>query len=46
MSDRNELEIGSLAPDFTLPTAGNLPVTLSSFQNQQNVVLFFMREFV
>lgn len=46
MSERNDIDAGQPAPDFTLPTAGSMQITLSSFRGQQNVVIFFMREFV
>jgi len=36
-----EIEVGDLAPDFTLNDQENNPVTLSSFRGSKNVVLAF-----
>lgn len=33
--------VGSVAPDFTLPSTGGKPVTLSTFRGKQNVLLAF-----
>ncbi len=38
-------KIGSLAPDFTLPTYDGREITLSSFRGKSNVILFFVREY-
>lgn len=35
------IEIGSVAPDFTLPNQFGQPITLSSFRGQKNVVVMF-----
>jgi hypothetical protein len=35
--------VGEPAPDFTLPSVGGDPVTLSGYQGEQNVVLLFYR---
>ncbi|MFO0891892.1 MAG: peroxiredoxin, partial [Isosphaeraceae bacterium] len=35
------MQIGDESPDFTLPSAGGDPVTLSSFRGKKAVVLFF-----
>jgi len=35
------VEVGTQAPDFTLKSQNNEPVTLSSFQGQRNVLLVF-----
>lgn len=35
------LEIGSTAPNFTLPDHNNNPVSLSDFRGKKSVVLFF-----
>lgn len=40
------LQIGSPAPDFALPAHTGGTVRLSSYQGQQRVVLYFMREFM
>ena len=36
-----EIEVGDLAPDFTLNDQENGPITLSSFRGKKNVVLAF-----
>ncbi len=38
------VQVGSLAPDFTLAGPGG-QVTLSDYREKQSVVLYFMREF-
>ncbi len=38
---KTHLKVGDMAPDFTLPSTGGKPVTLSSFRGQKNVVLAF-----
>ncbi len=35
------LQVGTIAPDFTLPDANKSPVSLSSFRGQQAVLLVF-----
>lgn len=35
------IEVGAVAPDFTLKDQNNQPVTLSSFKNVKNVLLVF-----
>ncbi len=35
------LEVGDMAPDFTLPDQNGKPVKLSDFRGKQNVVLAF-----
>jgi mycoredoxin-dependent peroxiredoxin len=35
------LEVGTEAPDFTLPDKNNQPVSLSSFRGKRNVLLVF-----
>ncbi len=35
------LEVGDMAPDFTLPGSDDSETTLSSFRGEQNVVLAF-----
>lgn len=41
----DSLRPGMLAPGFSLPAHNGQRVTLSEFQGEQHVVLFFMREF-
>lgn len=36
-----ELSVGKTAPDFTLPSSGGGPVTLSDFRNKKVVVVYF-----
>ena len=38
---QKEPEVGSVAPDFTLPSTGGEPVTLSSFRGSKSVLLAF-----
>ena len=38
------LEVGTLAPDFTLPDKDGKPVTLSSFRGRKVVVYFYPRD--
>jgi thioredoxin-dependent peroxiredoxin len=35
------VKVGDQAPDFTLPSQTGAPVSLSSFQGQKNVVIYF-----
>jgi cytochrome oxidase Cu insertion factor (SCO1/SenC/PrrC family) len=35
--------VGTLAPDFTLPSVWGDPVTLSSYRGEKNIVLLFYR---
>jgi peroxiredoxin len=41
--DEVGIEIGAIAPDFTLPNADNEPVTLSADRGWENVVVIFYR---
>jgi AhpC/TSA family len=41
--DLDRIQVGQMAPDFTLAALGESPVTLSSFRGSQNVVLVFYR---
>ena len=41
-----ELEIGSLATGFRLPSSQGGEVSLSDFKGESNLVLFFVREFI
>ena len=45
MNDTIQIEVGAMAPDFTLDAADGDSVTLSGFRGDRNVVLYFMREF-
>lgn len=38
---QNDVKVGELAPDFTLPSTSGQAVTLSSYRGQQNVLLAF-----
>jgi peroxiredoxin len=46
MSDADVIDVGSLAPDFTLTSASGEQISLSSYRGEHHVVLFFMREFI
>jgi peroxiredoxin Q/BCP len=41
MPDQAEIQIGTLAPDFVLPSSTGEPVRLSDFRGKSEVVLFF-----
>ena len=41
--DLERVEVGQMAPDFTLVSLAGPPVTLSSFRGEKNVVLVFYR---
>jgi peroxiredoxin len=43
--DTMDAKIGSLAPDFKLMASNDQEISLSSFRNKNNVVLFFIREY-
>jgi peroxiredoxin len=45
-SDAAEVEVGSIAPDFSLESNSGTIVHLSDYRERKNVVLYFMREFV
>ena len=38
------LEIGTTAPDFTLPDQNGTPVTLSSFRGQKVILYFYPKD--
>ncbi|MBL8210342.1 MAG: redoxin domain-containing protein [Bryobacterales bacterium] len=38
---KTHLKVGDMAPDFTLPSTGGKPVTLTEFRGKKNVVLAF-----
>jgi peroxiredoxin len=44
-TDSIDAKIGSLAPDFKLPSTNGLEIALSDFRSKNNVILFFIREF-
>ena len=41
MAESKPLEVGDLAPDFTLPSHCEGTITLSQYRNLKNVVLYF-----
>lgn len=41
----NEMEVGSLVPDFKLPSTTGREIALSDYRGTK-VVLFFVREFI
>jgi peroxiredoxin len=44
--DSTDDGIGSIAPDFQLPASDGREIRLSDFQGKNNVVLFFVREYI
>ncbi len=38
---QKEIQVGDVAPDFTLPSTAGQPVSLSAFKGQRNVLLAF-----
>lgn len=42
----SEVEVGSVAPDFSLSTSDGKTIRLSDFKGKKHVVLYFMREFM
>lgn len=42
-TDIERVEVGAVAPDFTLAALHQAPVTLSDFRGEKNVVLVFYR---
>jgi thioredoxin-dependent peroxiredoxin len=44
--DTMEVELGSVAPDFSLEASDGKIIRLSDYRGRKNVVLYFMREFV
>jgi len=45
MIDIQDLAIGSLAPEFSLPASTGTEIALANFRSKNNVYLFFVREF-
>ena len=44
--DVMEVELGSIAPDFSLEASDGKTIRLADYRGRKNVVLYFMREFV
>jgi peroxiredoxin len=45
MADKkNEIQVGSLAPDFRLQASTGGEIGLADYRGKKNVVLFFIRE--
>ena len=44
--DTIDTKIGSVASDFKLPATNGQEIALSDFRGRNNVVLFFVREFI
>ncbi len=42
----DELNVGSMAPDFTLPASKGREVGLVDYRDKSLVVLFFVREYI
>jgi peroxiredoxin len=45
LDDVTEVNVGSLAPDFSLESNGGAIVRLSEYRGLAHVILYFMREF-
>ena len=45
VAETEVVQVGSMAPDFSLESSTGTLVSLSSYRDRQNVVLYFMREF-
>ncbi len=43
--DMTDINVGSVAPDFSLESNNGAFVRLSEYRGRSNVVLYFMREF-
>ena len=41
MSEKVQLKVGDIAPDFTLPAVGDQKISLSDYRGKQNVVVAF-----
>ncbi len=46
MSDLPGMTLGSLAPEFSLPSGDGKEIRLGDFRSRKNVVLFFIREYI
>jgi peroxiredoxin len=46
MPNQSDLTIGSPAPDFSLPASDGTEIKLADVRSRNNVVLFFIREFI
>ncbi len=46
MSDPSGVNIGSPAPDFSLPSGNGTEIHLADFRSRKNVYLFFIREYI
>jgi peroxiredoxin len=44
--DTLDAKIGSIAPDFKLKATNGQTIALSDFRGKNNVVMFFIREFI
>ncbi len=42
---KKQISVGSVAPDFVLPSLRGEPVRLSDFRGRKHVVLVFLRSF-
>jgi peroxiredoxin len=42
----DELNVGLMAPDFTLPASNGREVRLVDYRDKSLVVLFFVREYI
>jgi peroxiredoxin len=45
-TDTIDAKIGSIAPNFKLKATNGQEIALSDFRGKNNVILFFIREFI
>ena len=45
MTDTPDLAIGTLAPEFSLPSSGGSNIALADYRAKSKVYLFFVREY-
>jgi peroxiredoxin Q/BCP len=45
-TDSIDAKIGSIAPDFRLKASNGQEIALSDFRGRNNVILFFIREYI
>ena len=45
MTDTPDLAVGTLAPDFSLPSSNGSKIALADYRTKSKVYLFFVREY-